>query len=55
MPMRSEIQARATHGQRAAALTNEVLIVVVFCLAGFVVSLYAAEYSPAFSELIWPI
>jgi hypothetical protein len=55
MPMRSEIQAHQLQRQRAAALITEVLIVVIFCLAGFVVSIYAAECSPAVSELAWPI
>jgi hypothetical protein len=51
MPMRSEIHVRESKAQREATQISEVLIVVIFCLAGFAASIFAAEHSAAFNEL----
>jgi hypothetical protein len=40
MPMRSEIHVRESEAQRQVTLISEVLIVVIFCLAGFIVSIF---------------
>jgi hypothetical protein len=52
MPMRSELHIRETTAQREGMAIGEVLVVVIFCLAGFTVSIFAAEHSPLFSEWI---
>jgi hypothetical protein len=52
MPMRSEIHIRKSEAQRQVTLISEVLVVVIFCLAGFTASIFAAEHSPLFVEWI---